>query len=378
MQRILVVKLADLGDLLTATPALRALRLTWPTAEITALVTPHSATLLEHNDAVDHVIRFPKAIFDDPRGLVHPVRGPRAASAALELGRTLRARRFDAVVLLHHLVTGWGATKYRALARAAHAPIVAGLENGRGSFLTHHARDAGFGERHEVEYGLDVVATLGASNPDPRMELHLTREELSAADEQWTALGLDGQDVVALHPGSGSFSVAKRWTPEGFGAVGDALAADGLRVGIVAGPGEEPLAEAVRRAMRAPSILFEDVGLRAMAATLKRCRLFVGNDSGVMHLAATVGTPVVAVFGLSNHRAWGPYPPAEHQVVRLDLPCSPCLYRGTSLGDKEGCPPRTCLTDLSPELVVSSARRLLGSTKTEVVVGRATAWRHDG
>jgi heptosyltransferase-2 len=361
MERVLVVKLADLGDTLTATPALRALRLRYPGAAITALVTPHTAPLLAGNDAVDRVIRFPKAWFDSPRSWLRPAAGARALAAASRLGWRLRQGDYDAVVLLHHLVTRWGIAKYRALLQATGAPLWVGLDNGAGTFLHRTAPDGGFGARHEVDYWLDVVATLGATYPAPRLELPLTPTELAAADQQWQALGL-GEDTIALHPGSGAFSVARRWAPERFAAVGDALAAQGLQVAVVGGPGEEPLVHRVRAAMRAPATPLEGCATpRALAALLRRGRLLVGNDSGVMHLAAAMDVPVVAVFGLSNHRAWGPYPPARHRVVRLDLPCSPCFYRGHTLGTPAGCPARTCLADLLPAAVVAAAQELLAS-----------------
>lgn len=355
-----MVKLADLGDLLTATPAFRALRLRYPEANISALVTPHTACLLEGNDAIDRTLVFPKAVFDDPRSLLRGWEGVRAVGRGLALAWDLRRGAFDAIVLLHHLFTPWGIAKYRALVRAVGAPTRAGLDNGAGGFLTHRAVDRGFGARHEVDYWLDVAGTLGASYPEPRMELHLRREEMAVADQRWEHLGLGGQEVVAIHPGSGAFSVARRWAPERFAFIGDAMAADGLRVVAIAGPGEEPLVERVRRAMRAPCVPLEGVtGPRDLAAILRRCRLFVGNDSGVMHCAATVGVRVVAVFGLSNHRAWGPYPPERHRVVRLDLPCSPCFYPDFGVGTPEGCPPRMCLAELEPALVLAAAREAL-------------------
>ena len=358
--RILVVKLADLGDLLTATPALRALRLRYPRAKITALVTPHTACLLDGNDAVDRVIPFPKARYDRLRDLVRPGEAIAAGAGALALGRRLREGQYDALVLLHHLVTPWGTAKYRALALATGAPLSSGLDNGRGGFLTHRVPDGGFGARHEVEYALAVAATLGAHNPEPAMEIHLHAGELAAADTRWATAGLDGRDVAAIHPGSGLFSLARRWPAERFAAVGDALAAEGLGIAVVAGPGEESLAGRVQEAMRAPCVPLTEIGSpRDLAAILRRCRLFVGNDSGVMHCAATMGVPVVAVFGLSNHLAWGPYPPARHRVVRLDLPCSPCFYREQGLGTPEGCLPRTCLAELEPGRVIAAARELL-------------------
>lgn len=357
--RILVVKLADIGDLLTTTPALRALRLRFPRAEITALVTPHTAPLLAENDAVDATILFPKGMFDARWALVRPDALYRAAA----LSRELRSRRFDVVVLLHHLITGWGTTKYRALLAAVGSPLRIGLDTGRARFLTDYAQDRGFGAKHEVEYWLDVVARLGAENPEPRIELHLTPGELAAADNSWSALGLDGREVVAIHPGSGAFSLARRWPADRFAAVADALVADGLAVAVITGPGEQRLAEQVRGAMRGPAVVMDRLTTpRELAAVLRRSRLFVGNDSGVMHCAATMGVPTLGVFGLSNHRAWGPYPPQRHRVVRLDLPCSPCVHHAFSLGTPQGCPGRMCLTELEPERVVGVARELLDAT----------------
>lgn len=366
-KRILVIKLADLGDLLTATPALRALRNRYPNAEISALATPHSAPLLEGNDAVDHVIGFPKALYDRPAELLRPVTGLAAGIRAAALAWRLRSEHFDAVVLLHHLFSGWGLAKYRALLTATGAPVRIGLDQGPGTFLTESVPDRGFGERHEVDYWLDVVGLLGAEMPDPRMELHLSADETEEADRRWSELALDPNLTVVLHPGSGAFSKARRWGPERYATVGDALAAEGLGVMINVGPGEEAVAAAMADAMEArPRLLGGLNSPRQLAGVLRRARLFIGNDSGVMHLAATMGVPTVAVFGLTNHRAWGPYPPAEHRVVRLDLPCSPCFYRGHLMGTPEGCPPRMCLTELGPEAVLSAARDLLARTRIQM------------
>ena len=358
LEHILVVKLADLGDLLTATPSLRALRLRFPRARISALVTPHTACLLERNDAVDDVILFPKARFDRPTDTLTP----QSLLAGLHLALRLKRAHFDAAVLLHHLTTAWGATKYRALLAATGAPVRVGLDNGRGRFLTAGATDRGFGARHEVDYWLDVAATLGAGHPSPEIELHLDDAEVGTALEQWTALGLRGRSVVAVHPGSGRFSLARRWPVAKFAAAADALAKDGLAVALVGGPEEMDVVDAVRTRMRAESVVLAGVASpRALAALLRSCSLFVGNDSGVMHLAAAVGVPVVGIFGLSNHQAWGPYPPERHRVVRLDLSCSPCFYRGFELGTPDGCGPRTCLNQLAPEDVTRAAFDLLAA-----------------
>lgn len=367
-RRILVVKLADLGDLLTTSPALRALRLSFPRTRIDLLATPGSAGLLHGSDLVDRLIPFDKFAFDRPRD------APAALPAGLALGRRLRGARYEALVLLHHLTTAWGTAKYAALALASGAPIRAGLDNGRGRFLTHHAVDRGFGERHEVDYWLAVVGTLGATNPAPKLEVTIPPAAEAAAAARWAALGLGDGPTALLHPGSGAFSPARRWPAERYAALADRLAGDlGLRVGVLAGPapGEPELARRLIRAMRRPAALVEGVPTpQELAALLRRASLFVGNDGGVMHLAAAVETPSVAIFGPTNHRAWGPYPPdsPRHAIVREPLACSPCIHRGHRFGTPQGCPARTCLDLVSVEIAFEAAAGLVERESPLVVL----------
>ena len=358
-KRILVVKLAGIGDLLTSFPALEALRRRYPHAEITALVTPQSASLLYGAGLVDRVMEMDKYLFDGFEGFTQL----RSLVGLIRLSRELRARSFDAVVLLHHLVTVAGVAKYALLTIAAGAGTRAGLDDGRGRFLNLTYPDRGFGAMHEVDYWLGVVGLLDATNPSPRVSISWNDDEERFASEKWREIGLvAGERVVAIHPGTGSYSPARRWHPERFSAVGASMAQDGLVPLVVAGPGEESLGRQVGDGI-APgtAILSGTPTPRHLAAVLSRCSLFVGNDSGVTHVASAVGIPVVAVFGPSNHRAWGPYDPdgSRTRIVRVDLPCSPCLYRGHSLGLRYGCGDFQCLDRISPESVIAAARDLL-------------------
>jgi len=351
MQRLLVVKLADIGDLLTATPALRSLRATFPAARIALLTTPQTAPLMAGAGLVDEVRALPKGQFDRPQGLLQPA----GVAALKDLGVWLRQGRFDAVLLMHHLTTAFGRTKYRALLQTTGAPVRAGLDNGHGGFLTHRAVDRGFGAQHEVAYCNDVAALLGA----PRDEGGLVFPLDAAAEQEATALLGEADDDrwVAVHPGAGGFSLARRWGADRFGAVARAVAERGYRVVVVGGPDEVALADAVAAAARPRARnLAGRTTLRGLGAVLRRCTGYLGNDSGVTHIAAAVGTPVVAVFGPTNHQAWGPWTGGvgTATVVRADLPCSPCVYRGHSLGTPAGCPRRTCLQLVTPEQVTAS------------------------
>ncbi len=359
---MLVVKLASLGDLLTITPALRALRTAFPSAHIGVLTTPASAPALRGLDTFDDVVTFDKFAFDRPADALHSL------PSALGLARELRAGGWDTLVLLHHLTTPFGIAKYAALSLGSGASQRVGLDNGRGGwFLTHAAVDRGFGWRHEVDYWLDVVGVLGAQRPhEPRLELSIAPDDDAWAAARWSETDL-ADDVVVLVPGSGAFSRARRWSPSRFAAVGEALLeASGLTPLVLSGldADEQQLAASVAaqigpRARLAPPA----PGPQALAALLRRCRLVIANDGGVVHVATAVGTPVVAVFGPSNDRAWGPYPPHDqrHQVVRETLACAPCIHRGHDFGTPQGCAARTCLAIVDVADVLAAARRALAA-----------------
>ncbi len=361
VDRILIVKLADLGDVVTATPAMRALRLAFPRAHIGALITPKCVAVLEGTDLVDEIIPFEKAIFDRPMaaGVSLPL--------AVDLARRLRTPRWDALVLLHHLTTPFGVAKYAALCVGSGARRIVGLDNGRGWFLTDRAPDDGFGAKHEVDYWLDVAALLGAHNPSPRYEIAVTDEDRAWADAEVTRLDPTGDGLLAIHPGSGAFSVARRWPPERFAAVVRSLVSrHGLRPVVIQGPGpdEGMLARMVAVGAGGAGIVGPSPTLGALVALFTRVRLFVGNESGVVHLAVAGGAPIVVIYGPTNDRAWGPYPLSapRHAVVRESLACTPCIHRGHELGTPAGCAARTCLDLIEPAAVIAAAARVLAQT----------------
>jgi ADP-heptose:LPS heptosyltransferase len=381
-KRILAVKQADLGDLLAVTPALQALRAAHPGARIDLLVPPSSADLLEGAGFLDRIITYDKYIFDSLRGLLSPA----AVVSALRLLLRLRLERYDALALFHHFATRWGSIKFRALAMAVGSPVKAGLDNGRGGFLTLHALDRGFGTQHEAEYWLAVAGLLGAdAGAGWRTSVPVSDSDRAEAAQLVQSIGnshaMHSTPLVAVHPGTGRYSSARTWPVERFAEVARSLADSHVAdIIVTGGPDEVELAAALEAEIGRPGRVHSFAGrtsIHVTAALLEQCDLFIGNDSGPMHLAAAVGTPVVAVFGPSNWAAWGPYVPADepspHAIVRRDLPCMPCFYRAHSLGLREGCGPRPCLTGLSADPVLAACTAALDNLQPGRNNGRAAA-----
>lgn len=163
-----------------------------------------------------------------------------------------------------------------------------------------------------------------------------------------------------MHAGSGGYSLARRWDAAGFAAVADRLTIErGARIVLVGAAGDDTAA--VQAATRSPALdLTGQTTLGQLAAVLEQADVFIGADSGVMHVAAAAGTPVVAIFGPSNHLAWGPWTPGGRSAVIRSAPlCSPCSYAGHEVGLREGCAARTCMRMITAGRVTEAALALL-------------------
>lgn len=355
--KILVVKLSDMGDVLTVTPALRALRESFGDAHIAILVPPTSAEVIRDSPLVDDVIVFDKFRFDT----LHDALRLGSLGSGIQLFWRLRREKFDAVLLMHHLTTMWGALKHALLTLSTGARQRVGLDNSRGCFLTQKVKDYGFGYRHEVEYWLEVAKLLGATTEEVQLEVALSPEDEDFATHHLPPA--NGRPLVAIHPGSGGYSQARRWPPTGFARVAQELVRlYEANIVLVGGGEERELGQQVARDIDPQPInLVGLTTIKQLAAVLQRCQLFIGNDSGIMHLATAVGAPVVAIFGPSNPKAWGPWPGEEANaiVIRLDLACSPCLYVDGRIGNRKGCEPMACLEGIEPEMVLKAARSIL-------------------
>jgi heptosyltransferase-2 len=379
------VKLAELGDALQISPALRELRRGLPDTRIDVLTTAGGAAVLRGMNLADRLIIFDKHRFDRTAQLVQPANIWRA----LQLGRELRRAKYDAVLLFHHLSTHQGTLKYAAFCTAAGAPRRLGLDNGRGFFLNEKVLDEGYGVHHEVDYALRLARLLvpEAERHAPRLEP--TPEDLRAATELLAPLEGQSGPLIAIHPGSGAYAPARRWSTKRFAAVADHLIEAGARIVLLGGAEEHDLRRSMLAQMHDAGRVLDLGGrttLHQLVAVLAACTLFAGNDSGVMHLAVAAGTPVLAIYGPTDPRAWGPWSPQSwqalhtfpngvevlrsgpHVTLKAAIACSPCIYRGRGLGDPNGCPDRTCLRRITVSQVFDTIVERLAELGAELPV----------
>jgi heptosyltransferase-2 len=347
--RILAIKLADLGDLLLCEPAFRSLRTAFPNAAIDVLTTPTSAALLT---LIGHDLQpliFPKQLFDSPSGIIRPA----AQAQASRLALALRSARYDRVVLLHHLTTAFGARKFSALIRATGCRSVVGLDNGRGSFLTERVVDAGFGTLHESTYMHEVAVAAGGAVVDSTPRIAVPPVSAPAI--------LPTTSYAAIFPVTGAYSRAREWDVDRFCEIASWLAARGTVPVVVGGHDACDAAATIRATVPSTVDLTGRTSLEELAVVLAGARVAVGCDTLIGHLACAVGTAVVSIFGPSNARAWQPVGPAGSvQVVSANIPCQPCIYTGYRLGRPAGCPDRTCLKLVSAGDVTSAVEHVLG------------------
>lgn len=344
--RILIVQLADIGDLVVSTPALAALRDAQPGAHIALLTSTHAAPVIETTGLVDEIIGFDKKTFNSSTAIFK--------LANLRHILALRKGRYDTVIFLHHFTLKLGTLKFALIAFASRARRRIGLQNGNGWFLTESIPDGGWGDRHQAQYWLDLVHLAGADSSARPLHVNLSEEKTPLPDPAQSA------PRIALHSGSGGYSLARRWDTEKFAIVADALHAEyGAQI-ILTGRPEDDTAQ-VSAALKAPHIdLTGKTSLAQLSALLATCDLFIGADSGVMHLAAAAGTPVIAIFGPSNHHAWGPWTPdGKSVIVRSGAECSPCSYIDHGIGLREGCLARTCMRLVTAQQVIDAARHIL-------------------
>ena len=329
LKKILVFSFSFIGDAVLSTSVIQPLRRHFPDAHITFLVGPRAFDLLATDPNIDATVVY------DNRGAHAGWRG------RLRLIRTLRLGKFDLVVNLRDSL----------MARCIGAE--------------HWGMRRGDSNRHAVTRYLEVLQRQGVDITNACPCLKLTEAERIAAHHFLAEVDLESERLlIGIHPG-GNWEY-KLWDGRNYANVASILAQK-LKATILlfAGPNERELQTQVAEMMGVQPLLVQADGLRHLAALISTCDVYIGNDTGPMHIAAAVGTPVVALFGSTNHIRSGPYGD-PHTVVQsgINLGCNPC-HPGRHPG---GCGAGSCevIAGITVEQVLVAAEHYTSSISPSI------------
>ena len=322
VNKILLISLSCIGDVILTTPVMKALKDNFPGAKLTVVVGPTAAPLLKCHDWVDSII-------------VYENKGRHAGlGGAARLVGELRCSKYDLVVdLRNSAITYFLRARYRVAAHGA------------------HIKNQKLQKRHAIDRHLDVLESAHIHPTTRDMLITIPPDAEKKVAAVLKARGMEaGGNLIAIYPGAGS--PHKLYPVEKFQAVlGMLKEKDDNRYAVIGSEADRPICEALAREAGGRAVsLAGELDILETGALLQKCRLLISNDSGPMHLAAAIGIPVVAIFGPTNADRYGPRGD-NHRIVWRREPCNPCK--------SPECGHESCINEIPPETVAEAARRLL-------------------
>jgi len=335
VQRVLVIRLRSIGDTVLSTPSLFTLRRFLPNAQIDVLLEDWVAPLLEGSDLVDNVMSIGKG-----------------STSRLRTALELRRKNYDVVFNLH------GGTTSTFLTRFTGARHRVGNKNYQYSsiytdLLSSSSDFWGEEKTHSAEQQLALLGFVGVPVSDrPKSSLVVSPEATEEVDMLLHVYGIDEDRIALIHP-STAFET-KQWAPENYAKIAEYFAAMRITRVAVASNAEVRTLEKVVESSRVPIFPFDELSLPQITALATRAAIFVGNDSGIAHIAAAVGTPTVVIFGSSNRDHWSPWTEAPNEIVFEPFDCQPCPgYECKVFGEPK------CIQSVSTERVIAAIDRVL-------------------
>jgi heptosyltransferase I len=369
--RILLIKPSALGDVVHTLPVLVKLRARYPRARIDWLITPENAEVVRYHPALSNVVLFARRDFSK-RG-----RRWRAFLSFVDLLKQIRRAKYELVIDMHGQVR----SAFFTLVSGAHVrigfdrPIKRGVtisaEHDLKNVPNHGWRGAREGswiaythripiptlDVHAIDRYLWVAPLLGLDDNPPDLTMHLSPQASDRVNRLLEEHGVPAsKPLVVLVPGT--IWETKHWTIEGFAGVARQFLQDGFAVALAGTMRDQQRCREIAAAAPGACDLSGKTTPADLAALIRRAEVAVTNDSGSMHVAASLGKPMVSVFGPTNPVHIGPYERPE-SVVRVDLPCSPCNYRRLSQ-----CPfDHACMKQVTSAMVVERVRKILSAAK---------------
>lgn len=342
VRSILVVRLRSIGDTVLTTPSLYALKRFLPHARLDILLEDWVAPVLDGFEYVDKIITLKRG----------------STTARAGVARQIRATRYDVAYNLH------GGTTATLLTRASGARHRVGYSSYQYGRLHNHLAPSsstlwGRDKTHSVEQQLALLGWTGVPVTDrPRTCLTVTDQAAESVAARLHTAGLHeaSMPLAVIHPAA-AFDT-KQWATEKFARVAETLASRGLAIVAITASTEALLADRLKKETTVPVVAFTDLSLPEVTALLSRARLFVGNDSGIAHMAAAVGAPAVVIFGSSNTAHWRPWAQAPAEVVVEEMECQPCHGYFCEKFDQP-----ECIKRVPVERVLGSIDRVLRETE---------------
>lgn len=349
--KILVINIAGIGDQVMSVPALKGLHALYPDSELSLLTIPRCRFLLSGLAFIKNIYEF---AISYERSLSY------LRWSNIRLLKTLRRQRFDLVVNMKSIGSRGGAWKIKFLLACIKPRYTAGRNTfGRGAFYDLSVQDKDGGYKHSVEIMTDIVESLGGKIDRP-MYLDIPVDAGDVAEVKHMLSSWNVSDcavIIGFNPGS--FRPAHRWVVERWIELGNRLLAhENTTIIITHGPEEENIISMIEAGITKKSALITKLfPLSLMPALLKAMHLFISNDTGPMHIAAAVRTPVIALFGPSDPVNFGPYgDPVINRVITGKVDCSiPCY--------KFECDNPRCMLAISVDDVYNAAHTILKKSK---------------
>jgi lipopolysaccharide heptosyltransferase II len=307
VKRVLVVRLRSIGDTVLATPSLIALRRFLPDAQIDILLEDWVAPVLDGFDAVDNVLTVER----------------KSKKSRFEAARAIRRNKYDVAFNLH------GGTTATFFVRVSGAPHRVGFAHYSYKFLYNYLLSSSLDfwhteTAHSAEQQLALLGFAGVPVADrPKSRLAVTEKARDSIEGKLQSKTRNPESKIALIHPVAAFDT-KQWATENFALTAKFLSEKGFQVVAVATRKEREVLENLKKLSNAPVLTFDDLTLPEITALASRAEIFVGNDSGIAHMAAAVQTPSVVVFGSSNRNHWRPWTDAPHEIVYEKFACQPC------------------------------------------------------
>ncbi len=347
-KNILIIRLSAIGDVINVLPALRRLRTQYPDSKITWLVEDRASEILRGHPDVDEVIIYPRNKWQ--RGILKVNKSLKVISESLSFYKQLRKNHYDLVI------------DFQGNLKSAVMNLITGSGNRLGfgngyckefNYLStqHHSYPAGK-KIHRIEKNLSLLKELDIETKFLRPALPVTKNDKEYISNFINKNADPSLPIIIIHPGTSKFGSFKQWSSQNYTLLADKIL-DKYKANVILtwGPGEFDTVKEIVRNMKHNALpACETKSIKQLTELIKCATLFIGGDTGPLHIASIMGIPIVGIYGPKDPAIYGPYD-GKAIVIKKDVPCSPCR--------KRTCGDPICMSSLLPDDVFHGVEKLI-------------------